>query len=100
MSSADEARSVLKQLLEVAKSELAALECSLKSTRGDAGAGPEAMDAASEPRIDDIEAWTNDLVGVVGEESRKRVRSRITKRNRESGWQLVRKKGKRAGLDK
>ena len=37
---------------------------------------------------------------VVGEESRERVRSRITMRIGESGWQLVRKKGKRAGLDK
>ena len=58
------------------------------------------MDAASEPGTDDIEAWMNDLVGEVGEESRERVRSRITKRIGESGWQLVRKKGKRAGIDK
>ena len=68
--------------------------------RGDAGTSLEAMDAASEPGIDDTEAWTNDMVGVVGEESRERVRSRITKRIGESGWQLVRKKGKRVGLDK
>ena len=84
----------------MAKSELAALGCSLKSTGRHAGTGPEAMDAASEPGIDDVEAWTNDLVVVVGEGSRERVRSRITKRIGESGWQLVRKKGKLAGLDK
>ena len=100
MASADEAGSAAKQLLEVAKNELAALECSLKSSGGDAGAGLGAMDATSEPGSDDIEAWTNDLVGVVREESREGVRSRIAKRIGESGWQLVRKKGKRAGIDK
>ena len=100
MASADEAGSAAKQLLEVAKNELAALERSLKSPEGETGAGLDAMDAASEPGTDDIEAWTNDLVGEVGEESRERVRSRITKRIGESGWQLVRKKGKRAGIDK
>ena len=39
MASADEAGSAAKQLLEVAKNELAALECSLKSSGRDAGAG-------------------------------------------------------------
>ena len=99
MAPGDEAGMGSKQLVDVARNELAALECSLKSSRGDAGAEQEAMDAASGPGIDDIEAWTNDLVGVVGEESRERVRSRITKCIGEAGWQLVRKKGKRAGPD-
>ena len=84
MASADEAGSAAKQQLEVANNELAALEHSLKSSGRDAGAGMEAMDAASEPGIDDVEAWTNDLVGVVQEESRESVRSRITKRIGES----------------
>ena len=100
MASADEAGNVAKQLLEVAKNELAALECSLKRSKEDAGVGLEAMVATSEPGVDDIETWTNDLVGVVGEECRERVRSRNTRRIGESGWQLVRKKGKRTSLDK
>ena len=66
LASADEASSVAKQVLEVAKSELAVFGCSLKSTRGDASACPEAMDAASEAGIDDIEAWTNHLVVLSG----------------------------------
>ena len=88
-----------KQLVDVAKNELAALEYSLKNSWGDAGAEQEAVDAASGPGIEDIEVRTNDLVGVVGEESRERFCSRITKRIGESVWQLVRKRGKRAGPD-
>ena len=100
MAPGDEAGMGTKQLVGVAKNELAALEYSFKSSRGDAGAEQEAMDAASEPCVDDIETWTNDLVGVVGEECRERVRSRITRLIGESGWELVRKKGKRTSLDK
>ena len=68
IASADEAGSAAKQLLEVAKNELTALECSLKSSMGVAQDGLEAMDAANEPGTDDTEVWTNDLVGVVGKE--------------------------------
>ena len=74
-ASGDEAGMGTKQLVEMAKNELAALEYSLKSSRCDAGAEQEVMDAASEPGTDDIEAWTNDVVDVVGEESREMVRS-------------------------
>ena len=98
-ASGDEARNVAKQLVEMAKSELAPLEYSLKRSRGHAGAEQEVVDVASEPGTDDLEAWTNDVVDVVGEESRERVRSRVAKRIGESGWQLVRKTGKSAGPD-
>ena len=96
MATADEAGSAPKQLLEVAKKKTNSQPSNARSR----ALGLEAMDAASEPGSDDIEAWTNDLVGVIGEESRERVRSRITKRIGESGWKLVRKKGKRADIDK
>ena len=89
MASANEAGNVAKQLVEVAKNELAALEYSLKGSRSDAGAEQEVTDAASGPGIEDIEAWINDLAGVVGEESRERVRSRITECIDESGRQLA-----------
>ena len=92
-ASGDEARNVAKQLVEMTKNELAALEYSLKRSRGHAGAEQEVVDVASEPSTDDLEAWTNDVVDVVGEESREMVRSRITKRIGESGWQLGAEEG-------
>ena len=99
MASADGAGNGAKQLVEVAKSELAALEYSLNGSRGGAGAEQEVMDAASGPGVDDKEAWTIDVVDVDEEESREMGRSRIAKRIGKSRGQPVRKKGQRAGPD-
>ena len=70
MASADGAGNGAKQLVEVAKSEIAALKYSLNGSRGGAGAEQEVMDAASGPGVDDKEAWTIDVVDVDGGESR------------------------------
>ena len=46
------------------------------------------MEAISELSEADMKEWTNDLVHEVGEKSREKVRAL-------SGWQVVRKEGKR-----
>ena len=63
MAPGDEAGMGSKQLVDVAKNELAALEYSVKRSRGDVGAVQGALGVASGPGIDDSEVGTNDLVG-------------------------------------